>query len=95
MIKKMMHILMLSCKKATELIEKQNYFGLNSVEKIQLRMHTSMCNACSNYQKQSQKIDTYLEKNIQSDFPPKSPARQDIDTSGLKEKIIENLKKEK
>lgn len=95
MIKKIMNILMLSCKKATELIEKKNYFGLNPMEKIQLHMHTSMCNACSNYQKQSKKIDIYLKKNIQSDFNPESPSTQEIDTSVLKDKIMENLKKEK
>ncbi len=61
-MKKLMHILFLSCLKATELIEKKFHFELSVKEKLQLKMHKMMCNACVNYEKQS----TFIEKNISS-----------------------------
>ena len=52
-MKKLMHILFLSCLKATELIEKKLHFKLSFSEKLQLKVHKMMCNACSNYEKQN------------------------------------------
>ncbi len=52
-----MNKLLLSCLRATELIEKKLHFKLSVREKLQLRMHKMMCNACSNYEKQSVLID--------------------------------------
>jgi hypothetical protein len=59
-MKKLMHILLLSCLRATELIEKKLHFKLSVQEKLQLRMHKMMCSACSNYEKQS----VFIEKGI-------------------------------
>lgn len=56
-MKKMMNILMLSCKKATELIEKRLVTKLSSIEKVQLKMHTAVCSQCSTYEKQSDIIE--------------------------------------
>ncbi len=56
-MKKLMHILFLSCRKATELIDKKLYFKLNFREKIQLAMHKTMCNACRRYEKQGLLIE--------------------------------------
>lgn len=61
-MKKIMHILFLSCLKATELLEKKLYFKLSIREKLQLKMHKSMCEACSNYQKQSILIEKAIAK---------------------------------
>lgn len=60
MMKKLMNILFLSCLKATELIEKKIYFKLSLKEKIQLKAHKMMCDACTNYEKQS----IFLDKGI-------------------------------
>lgn len=57
MMNKIMHILFLSCLKATELIEKKLHFKLLFKEKLQLKMHKMMCGACSNYEKQSLLIE--------------------------------------
>ncbi|MBR9998462.1 MAG: hypothetical protein KFF73_05790 [Cyclobacteriaceae bacterium] len=57
-----MNVLMLSCKKATELIEKRSVVGLSIRERIQLKMHTSMCSACKAYEGQSQTIDLALDE---------------------------------
>jgi hypothetical protein len=61
-MKKLMNVLMLSCKKATELIEKRSVVGLSNRERIQLKMHTSMCRACKAYEGQSQAIDLALDE---------------------------------
>ena len=53
MMRKIMQILLLSCLKASKLIEKKQLFGLNIVEKAQLHVHKSMCKACTLYEKQS------------------------------------------
>jgi len=55
-----MHILLLSCYKATELIEKKMHFKLTVKENFQLKIHKSMCKACSNYEKQN----IIIEKGI-------------------------------
>lgn len=57
LMKKMMNILMLSCKKATELIEERLVTKLSSIEKVQLKMHTAVCSQCSTYEKQSDIIE--------------------------------------
>ena len=59
-MKKLMHRLFLSCLKATEFIEKKLHFKLSGKEKLQLKMHKMMCDACSSYEKQS----IFLEKGI-------------------------------
>jgi hypothetical protein len=59
-----MNWFMLSCKKATELIEKQSLVGLVRKEKVLLRLHTSMCNGCTAYQKQSILIDKFLHQHL-------------------------------
>ena len=56
-MKKLMNKLMLSCRKASELIEKKTAFRLTRIETIQLFMHTRMCDACQLYYKQSKFID--------------------------------------
>lgn len=59
-MKKLMHTLFLSCLKATELIEKKLHFRLSVKERMQLKMHKMMCDACTSYEKQSK----FLEKGI-------------------------------
>ncbi|MCG8580129.1 MAG: hypothetical protein MI866_09445 [Bacteroidales bacterium] len=60
-MKKLMHILFLSCLKATELIEKNLHVELSWRENLQLKVHKMMCSACNNYEKQSKLIDKGLE----------------------------------
>ncbi len=83
-MKKLMHILFLSCLKASELIEKKFHFGLTFSEKIQLKMHKMMCDACTQYEKQS----VILEKGIVA--MQKNNASQ-ADIEGLKKLITEKL----
>ncbi len=83
-----MYLIMLSCKKVTELIEKRSLVELSFKEKIQLHLHTTMCDACTAYQKQSEKIDELLEKYIHTSDTNNSASYQNHE---LKEKIINNL----
>lgn len=64
-MKKLMHILFLSCLRASELIEKKFHIKLSVRERIQLRLHKMMCSACTLYDKQS----TIIDKGIYSIRP--------------------------
>ena len=67
-MKKVMHILFLSCKKATEKKKKKLHFKLSMTEKLQLKMHKMMCNACTHYEKQSELIEKGIAKSKEKDF---------------------------
>jgi hypothetical protein len=63
-MRKIMNALLLSCMKATELIEKDSFFPLSALEKTQLFLHTKVCDACRTYQKQSKMIDDAIVKTL-------------------------------
>lgn len=87
-MKKILHILMLSCKKATMLIEKSLLVKLSLKENVQLTLHKSMCDACTAYEKQSRKMDEILKHHIHDN--QNSDA---VQNENLKEKIRQSLKK--
>ena len=87
-MKKLMNYLMLSCKKATELIEKKSLLTLSSKGNIQLKVHTKMCDTCTNYQKQSKEIDVILEKHVHDE-----EAMPLLENKQLKESILYRLEK--
>jgi hypothetical protein len=90
---KLMNWFMLSCRKATELTEKESLTGLKRTEKIQLFMHTSMCDACSLYYKQSHFIDNILEHQSNQESEAKEPAHRSLSAAAKKE-LISKLEKE-
>ena len=93
-MKKLMKVLMLSCEKAPGLIEKKSIFSLNQLEKIQLFLHTSMCDACKSYQKQSNELDTLIEGHIHTKHQSpdtSTPALSD----DFKKQIIKKLEESK
>lgn len=57
MYKDFIHIFVLSCAKATYLIEKRLHRKLNPIERLQLRMHLSLCRYCSDYNKKAELLD--------------------------------------
>jgi hypothetical protein len=63
-MKPISHMLILSCHKATELIEKKSMFPLTKAEKAQLFVHLKMCKACQTYSKQSVEIDNLLQEYL-------------------------------
>ena len=87
-MKKLMNYLMLTCQKASALIDKKNLLGLTRKEKVMLKMHTSVCKYCTAYQKQSEIIDLALKKHFHS---INDGANVIIENKELKEKIISKL----
>jgi hypothetical protein len=90
MKKNIMHLLLLSCAKATELMEKKFHFKLSYSEKIQLELHKMMCEACKRYEKQSEIIEEGIraQTNAQKN-------NIEIDTKKLKSQIREKLENNK
>jgi hypothetical protein len=83
-MKRIMNILFLSCLKASALIEKKLHFSLTFQERMQLRMHKMMCEACTRYEKQS----VFLEHGMGSHHK----ASQDLgDLDQLKAIIAKKL----
>jgi hypothetical protein len=60
LMQKIMNLLVNSCKKTTELIDKQAITPLSIKEKMQLQMHKSMCATCNEYEHQSKFIDKII-----------------------------------
>lgn len=54
---------MYTCKKATELIEREETEVLSALTKIRLKLHLRMCGACVTYKKQSQLLSNWIKKN--------------------------------
>ena len=85
-------MLMLSCKKATELVEKKHTFGLNRVEGFRLWLHLKMCDACHAYAQQTILISNAMKKFMLKDQP------QDLKdlklTDEFKEKLAKQMEQE-
>lgn len=79
---------MLSCKKATELIEKKSLIGISFKEKIQLRMHKSICDACTAYEKESLWLDKMLRQHVCDHHEENITL---VENKDLKENIISKL----
>ncbi len=56
-----MNAMVLSCVKATELIEMKEHVPLGLVKTMQLHVHTAMCSGCRYYMKKSQLINELLQ----------------------------------
>lgn len=61
-MQKIMNVMANSCKKTTELIDKQLFTPLSVKEKMQLQVHKSMCKTCTAYEHQSKLIDSIIGK---------------------------------
>ena len=79
----------LSCKKATELIEKGSVFQLKRVEKVQLILHLKMCRKCKLYGESSNSLDKLIAK----EFEKENEAGPSI-SEGFKNELLERLKKD-
>lgn len=81
---------MLSCQKATLLIEKSHSNPLSFVERIKLKVHLSMCDKCTEYKKQSVLIDNALKANRRN-----IPNSQDLKLSESSKAMIQKALDEK
>jgi len=59
-----MNAMMLSCVKATELMEMKEHAPLGLLKTMQLHMHTAMCSGCRNYMKHTKLINELLQKKF-------------------------------
>ncbi|MBA3673667.1 MAG: hypothetical protein H0W75_01700 [Chitinophagaceae bacterium] len=59
-----MNAMMLSCFKATQLMEMKEHAPIGLLKTMQLHMHTAMCSGCRNYMKQSRLINELLQKEF-------------------------------
>jgi hypothetical protein len=82
------YLLWLSCKKASELIDKKTVVRLSVKENVMLRIHTSICDACKHYKQQSKIIDVLLKGHLQKSDPEQVPH---IINDELKTKIFTRL----
>ncbi|CAN5134979.1 hypothetical protein BH09BAC2_BH09BAC2_20810 [soil metagenome] len=78
-----MNAMMLSCVKATELMEMKEHVSLGFLKTMQLHMHTAMCSGCRNYMRQTKLIDELLHRTFET-----SPV---ADTDELEAAIISRL----
>lgn len=67
-MKNIMNKMMISCDKATQLMERRTDSGLSFTERLKLKFHTSMCDGCTNYQKQTKLINDILRKHLDINF---------------------------
>ncbi|HMO40217.1 MAG TPA: hypothetical protein PKC76_18290 [Saprospiraceae bacterium] len=79
---------MLSCKSATQLMEKAHTVGLTRKEKWQLWMHTKLCDACRQYERQSRFLEQLFQRYLGMQNP-RSPAPPD---DKLEARILQKLK---
>lgn len=79
-MRRLMNMIMLSCRKVTELIEMQKHCPLSFKDSIQLRMHLFVCKYCSRYVRQVELIDKAVNKTF-----------LDQDTSEFEENVIQQL----
>ncbi|HTC00998.1 MAG TPA: hypothetical protein VK705_09975 [Ferruginibacter sp.] len=91
MIKKITHIIVLSCRKATQLIEKKLHTELSARERVQLKLHKGICDACTLYEKQVVFIEKILKKD--STTPTTEQTIPDKDVQDLQAKIIRSIEK--
>ncbi|MBY0346928.1 MAG: hypothetical protein K2W79_01605 [Hydrotalea flava] len=85
MKRKVMRSLMISCLKATELIEKKSLMPLLWIEKIKLKVHLSLCDLCVHYEHQSKVIDDWMKTEKTDINIPVS------DTNTLQQRILKSL----
>lgn len=84
---------MLSCQKATELIEQKTETALNKRNKIQLLFHLKSCSGCSNYEKQSRIIEEALKSEGKRARPENTTPPHRL-SPHKKEEIKKKLKEE-
>lgn len=73
--------LRISCRSATELMERREFRVLGMRERVGLWFHLRICDGCRAYAHQSEMIDRLLEKRTQTA----------IDSSALEHRIISEL----
>jgi hypothetical protein len=83
----MIRKLMLSCRAATALMEKKQREEISFSERVSLAMHTALCSACRQYERQS----ALMEKLFSKKRAPAGEQELDQAASALEKKILNKL----
>jgi hypothetical protein len=89
MNKKLIHIIVLSCRTATRLIEKKLHQPLSPRERLQLSWHKGVCDACTTYEKQVIFLDGVLTRDPQN--APKENVFSEDRIASLQQQIIASM----
>ncbi len=86
MFKSVMHLLMLSCRRANLLSEKKRHTKLSALEAAQLKMHLSMCALCRDSKVKSDTMHQIMQGRgyTKGNFTP-----QEVEE--IKSKIKDNM----
>jgi len=79
-------LLLMSCQRATELVEKSNFVELSKSEKVKLTIHLSICSTCKDYKDQSGYIDQLLSTVNQEEKKLTTEEKSDLLSYLLKNK---------
>lgn len=86
-MKRLLNKFFLSCKKATELIEKRKIEQLNFTEKNQLKIHLSMCRTCNAYQSQSETLDKAVSRWVKNNKKVRNISLSSSEKAAILKKI--------
>ena len=89
MYKDFIHIFVLSCTKATYLIEKQLHAKLNLIERLQLHIHLSLCSYCSDYGKKAELLDELTKMSVRDNEVDPLFTSKEIDN--FKKKVCKKI----
>jgi hypothetical protein len=81
---------MISCEKSSFLTEKKLAKDISFSEKSQLFIHTLICKACRNYEKQSKTLDAFLSSKLSLTNAKKEASSIDINTLNKIKNLIFN-----
>jgi hypothetical protein len=81
--------LLLHCKKATEMVEQNDFVKLSFMQNVQLKFHLAICSACKTYYKQSMVINQFFTSQTVESMKEYESDK----TKTLKNHIISNINK--
>lgn len=70
MLKKFIHVFVLSCKQATLLIEKQLHTSLSLHQRVQLSIHLGLCKHCCKYRDKALFLDHLIRERNRKEHSP-------------------------
>ncbi|MGL5957359.1 MAG: hypothetical protein ACRCZZ_01960 [Phocaeicola sp.] len=94
MYKDFIHFFVLSCKKATYLLEKKNHTHLNLWELLQLKLHLSICSYCAGYEKESQLIDEAIRRVAKAQAENENSHFSKAEIEEIKKRIAKEVKEQ-
>lgn len=93
----MMQLFLLSCQKATLLMEKKLSTGhITYYQKWQLQFHTKICESCRRFAKQSQAIEEAFRKKLENEDSTGLGGTDEMPylTPEMRDKLLNRLRSE-